>query len=139
DSSLKLNIIGKNPPADIRKLAVKYVNVHLHGFVDDIVPFYEGASLYICPIKDGGGTKLKVLDAMAHGLPLLAHPVAMEGIDAIDRQHYYQAERGEEFVKLIIDLFHGVEDIELVGRRAKIKIYESYDYLAIGLKLCEIY
>ena len=41
----------------------------------------QRAQVYVCPIRDGGGTRLKVLDALAMGKPLVAHPIAVEGLD----------------------------------------------------------
>jgi len=137
---LCLDIIGKNPSSGIKELAGKYSNVRLHGFVNDIAPYYESAWLYICPIKDGGGTKLKVLDAMANGVPLIAHPVAMEGIDAIPGEHYYQASTALDFVNTIFDLYSKSSEVsEKIGANGKELIISKYDYKSIGEKLANIY
>lgn len=140
NKNLKLDIIGKNPPSDVRELASQFINVKLHGFVDDIEPYYERAWLYICPIKDGGGTKLKVLDALAHGVPLIAHPVAMEGIDAVSGVHYFQASAEQDFVDLIFDLHSKSPDfLHKVGLNGKDLIFSKYDYDCIGKNLAKIY
>lgn len=137
---LCLDIIGKNPSSLIKDLAGKYSNVKLHGFVNDIAPYYESAWLYVCPIKDGGGTKLKVLDAMANGVPLVAHPIAMEGIDAIPGQHYYQASTAQDFVNVIFDLYSkNSEAPEKIGANGKELIISKYDYKSIGKELANIY
>lgn len=138
--NLKLDIIGKNPPSDVRELASQFNNVKLHGFVEDITPYYENAWLYICPIKDGGGTKLKVLDALANGVPLIAHPVAMEGIDAISGVHYFQASTAQDFVDLIVDMYSKSPDVlHEVGLNGKELIFSKYDYHRIGKKMAKIY
>jgi glycosyltransferase involved in cell wall biosynthesis len=133
NANLTLDIIGKNPSSAIKELDGQFNNVKLHGFVDDIAPYYEKAWLYVCPIRDGGGTKLKVLDALAHGVPLVAHPVAMEGIDAISGVHYFQASTAQDFVNLILDLNSKSPDVlHEVG-------FSKYDYSRIGTKLAKIY
>lgn len=139
NSSLNLDIIGKNPPSDIRDLANQYNNVRLHGFVDDIAPYYRKAWLYVCPIKDGGGTKLKVLDAMANGVPLVAHPIAMEGIEAEIDKHYLCATRPHDFVDVVLAAALNPEAIEIIGAQAKHFIFDHYNYESIGLKLSNIY
>lgn len=138
--NLSLDIVGKNPSSEIINLASKFSHVKLHGFVNDIAPFYETAWLYICPIRDGGGTKLKVLDAMANGVPLLAHPVAMEGIDAIPGEHYFSASTPQEFAELIWRLSNVPScEIEEIGNKARELISSSYDYDQIGKTLSSIY
>jgi glycosyltransferase involved in cell wall biosynthesis len=140
NANLTLDIIGKNPSSAIKELAGQFNNVKLHGFVDDIAPYYEKAWLYVCPIRDGGGTKLKVLDALAHGVPLVAHPVAMEGIDAISGVHYFQASTAQDFVNLILDLNSKSPDVlHEVGLNGKELIFSKYDYSRIGTKLAKIY
>lgn len=140
NANLTLDIIGKNPSSAIKELAGQFNNVKLHGFVDDIAPYYEKAWLYVCPIRDGGGTKLKVLDALAHGVPLVAHPVAMEGIDAISEVHYFQASTAQDFVNSILDLNSKSPDVlHEVGLNGKELIFSKYDYSRIGTKLAKIY
>lgn len=137
---IRLDIIGKNPSFEISQQAEKFSNVKVHGFVNDISVFYENAWLYICPIKDGGGTKLKVLDAMANCVPLIAHPVAMEGIDAISGVHYFQASTAQDFVNLIIDIYSKSPDVlNEVGMNGNKLIFSKYDYKGIGKKLAHIY
>src|SRR5690606_28088086 len=63
---LQMHIIGKNPDPELSELAAGARGVSVHGFVDDIDSFYRASDVFVCPIHDGGGTKLKVLDAMAH-------------------------------------------------------------------------
>lgn len=137
---LSLDIVGKNPPIEIVNMAKKFSGVRLHGFVSDIVPFYQSAWLYICPIRDGGGTKLKVLDAMANGVPLLVHPVAIEGIDAVSGEHYFSASTPQEFTDLIVRLSKmPSSEIERVGEKARELIFSKYDYDQIGRMLSSIY
>lgn len=137
---ITLDVIGKRPPADIVEVASKYGNIKLHGFVDDISHFYRSNWLYICPIMDGGGTKLKVLDAMANGIPLLAHPVSMEGIDAVEGQHYWSAEASDDFVRQVKALSHAdQEKINRVAENAQRLMFEKYDYELIGQKLAGVY
>ena len=68
------------------------------GFVDDVRPWVQGAAIYVCPIRDGGGTRLKVVDALAMGMPLVATALAVEGLGLTEGRHYVRAEAPEEYV-----------------------------------------
>lgn len=135
-----LDIIGKCPPADLVSLASEETNVKLHGFVDDISNFYSEGWIYICPIMDGGGTKLKVLDAMANKILLVAHPVAVEGIDATPNIHYISASNVQEFISAILSVSEMPRArIEFMESASRDLILEKYDYEKIGRVLSESY
>ena len=78
---LTLDIAGSNPPRVVVEAARSLADVRVHGFVPDIRSMVEAAALFVCPIRDGGGTKLKILDAFAMQKCVVAHPIACEGID----------------------------------------------------------
>lgn len=140
DKNLILDVVGKNPTPEIRDLAARYKTVNLHGFVDDIKPFYRTKKLFICPIRDGGGTKLKILDAMANSIPILAHPVAFEGIDAVPNVHYFAASNAEEFAEQIRKISCLADEVlNEMTTRAFLLVRERYDYLSIGRRLADLY
>lgn len=74
----RLVIAGSNPPASLRHLAGDRVTVT--GYVDDLEPHYRRAGVFAAPNLTGAGVKFKVLDALRHGLPVVATPIAAEGI-----------------------------------------------------------
>lgn len=100
----ELHFVGKAPPQWLTECAAVDRSIVVHGFVPDIRSHYEGAGVFVCPIRDGGGTKLKILHAMAHGVPIVAHPIAIEGLDV-------EADR---------DLLVGETPIELAGCIARV-------------------
>ena len=87
------------------KIIKKDKNLIVTGFVDDVRPYIEKAHVYICPIRQGGGTKLKVLDALAMEKPVVAHPVSIEGIGLIPEKHILIGKEPSEFVFQIGRLF----------------------------------
>ena len=72
--------------------------VHFRGFVDDLGEALAGYDILVAPIRFGGGTKLKVLDAMAHGIPLVTTSVGAEGLPLVHREHAWIADTAESFV-----------------------------------------
>ena len=127
-----VDIIGANPPAELLELARQDSRFRVLGFVDDMRPAMEQAAVYVCPITDGGGTKLKILDALAMGKAVVSHPVACEGIDVVDGQSACFAQSAEQFVEQILLLCDDDEARSLMGKNARILAEERYAYKAIG-------
>ena len=92
-----LTVVGRQPSPELLA-AARDPRVTAAGFVDDVRPHLAAAQVCVYPIRDGGGTRLKVLDAFSMGKPLVATRLAVEGIEAVDGVHYLSAETAEEFV-----------------------------------------
>jgi len=133
------DIIGANPPEFLSELAEKDKNFRVHGFVDDMRPFLEKASIYICPIRDGGGTKLKILDAFAMGKAVVAHPIACEGINTIDGVNVVYANDIGTYVEKIIKLINNADYREQLGKAARQLVEQEYSFVNIGEKLSNLY
>lgn len=137
DPSLHVDIVGANPPRDLVELARRDDRFLVHGFVDDIRPLLDRAAVYVCPITDGGGTKLKILDALAMGKAIVAHPVACEGIDIVANENVLLAETVDEFVSAIHGLLEDESLQERLGGNARELAVEKYAYDRIGAELAE--
>ncbi|MFQ3262052.1 glycosyltransferase family 4 protein [Reinekea sp.] len=131
---IKVDIIGRGTVNGLSRLASSNKSVKAHGFVDDILPFMEKASVYVCPIRDGGGTKLKVLDALAMGVPLVAHPVACEGINVTDGKDVLFASTPIEFAKQINRIINEKGLGEKLSQNGIDLIDKYYSYRKIGEK-----
>ncbi len=97
----RLTIVGASPPQQILDLAARDRRVTATGFVDDVRPYMERAQVYLCPMRDGGGTRLKILDALAMGVPIVATQMALEGIDVVAEQDVLVADEPAAFVRQI--------------------------------------
>lgn len=75
-----LTVVGRNPTPALRSLAEREHGVTITGRVNDVRPFMERAALYVVPLRIGGGTRLKIFEAMAMGLPVLSTRVGAEGL-----------------------------------------------------------
>ena len=105
---LTLDVAGANPPRAIVETARSLADVRVHGFVRDVRPMMDAAALIVCPIRDGGGTKLKILDAFAMQKCVLAHPIACEGIDVTADANVVFAVEPEEWLRRIDELLGDV-------------------------------
>ena len=127
-----IDIIGANPPQEVTALAARDPRVRVHGFVPDVRPFFARASVAICPIWDGGGTRIKVLDGLAQGMPLVATSIGAEGIDVVRDRDLLLADTPEEFAQAIGRVFDDAalrQRLEINGRRLVESIY-SWDSIA---------
>jgi glycosyltransferase involved in cell wall biosynthesis len=100
----RLTIVGASPPQSILDLAARDRRVTVTGFVEDVRPYMERAQIYLCPMRDGGGTRLKILDALAMGVPIVATQMALEGIDVVPETDVLVANEPGEFVRQIVRL-----------------------------------
>ncbi|MXS79183.1 glycosyltransferase [Nitrosomonas sp. JL21] len=136
---ISVDIIGKFPSKKIRQYADSDKRIKVHGFVDDISVFYESASIYICPIRDGGGTKLKVLDALAHRLPLVADRIACEGLDIIDGFHALLSRDSQDMAEKILYLLQNSHTAQQLQENGYGLVVGKYDFSLIGKKLSDLY
>lgn len=133
---IKMTVIGKNAPSELQKLSKIDNNFIVTGFVDDVRPYIGKAAIYVCPIMNGGGTKLKILDALSMGKAIVAHPIACEGIAVVDGESVLFADTPEAFLQKIQLLLNNDKlrtKLETNGRLLVEKLY-SFDYIGQNLK-----
>ncbi|MEK9499420.1 glycosyltransferase family 4 protein [Gemmatimonadota bacterium DH-20] len=132
DPEMHCDIIGGSPPEDLVELAARDDRFHVHGFVDDIHPWLEQALAYVCPIRDGGGTKLKILDALAMSKAIVADPIACEGIDVTDGTNVLFATEPDAYVEAILRLRDDDELRDQLEENARRLAVERYSFRAVG-------
>jgi len=137
--NISVNIIGKNPPEKLIEISAHDKRVKLYGFVDDIRGYMNTSQVYVCPIDDGGGTKLKILDALAMAKSIVSNPIACEGIDVTNNDNVLFAQTPEEYVQQITHLFAKPSEIKRIGKNARNLIVSKYSYDIIGEDFRKIY
>jgi len=98
-----LHIVGSNAPQEIKDLAQP--DVIVHGFVENIQPLLDAARINIAPLRYGAGTKGKVVQAMAFGLPTVGTSIAFEGMHIDDGISARTADSSEDFCMAIVALY----------------------------------
>jgi polysaccharide biosynthesis protein PslH len=132
---ITLDIVGAGAPQSLADLAASLNGVNLRGYVPDVRPWIDNASIYVCPIRDGGGTKLKILDAMSMGQCIVAHPVACEGINVVDGRDVVYATEPVDFVDRILELLPDSSRRESIGAAARQTAAREYSFASIGAVL----
>lgn len=122
---IECTFVGRNPPADIQALAA-IPGVHITGTVDDVRPYVGRAAVYVVPLRIGGGTRLKILEALAMGRAVVSTTVGAEGLDAVSDRHIVLADDPQAFAKSILQLLDDPErclDLATEGRRLVERCY----------------
>jgi glycosyltransferase involved in cell wall biosynthesis len=132
----QLNVLGKNDEGLSFPLERR---IAMHGFVDDTRPYLERAAAVAVPIRVGGGTRLKVLEAMSMGKAMVSTRVGVEGIEVQDREHVLIADTAEEFAAALHELLGNPGLRRELGRAARRLVCERYRWDAIGRSLLEAY
>jgi sugar transferase (PEP-CTERM/EpsH1 system associated) len=133
----RLTVVGRNPAPSLHALADDHVE--LTGRVDDVRPYVRDADVFVAPLRVGGGTRLKILEAMALGVPVVSTTVGAEGIDARDGEHLLLADRPEAFADAVAALARDAERRAALSARGRALVVERYDWQAVTEPLVETY
>lgn len=137
DPDRKAMIVGKDPPAEL--VALEDARVTLPGYVDDVRPALDRASIYICPIRTGGGTRLKILDALAMAKPVVATGMSVEGLGLEDGIHYLRADTASEYVAQVRRLEDDAELRESLAKAGRRLVEREYSWEVVSSRLYEAY
>lgn len=91
-SDAKFVIVGRQPPAEIQALASSGRNIEVTGTVPDVRPHLRGSHVVVVPLRIGGGTRLKILEAMAAEVPVVSTRIGAEGLCVADGRHLLMAD-----------------------------------------------
>ncbi|MBI3649759.1 MAG: glycosyltransferase [Acidobacteria bacterium] len=134
---LLFTVVGRKPAAAIRALE-KLPNLEVTGTVDDVRPFYSEAFVAVVPLRIGGGSRLKILEAMAAGVPVISTRLGAEGLELKDRENFLLAETSADFCKALVELSEETLRQNLI-HTARSLVRERYDWAAIGKILFNSY
>lgn len=134
-----MNVIGGQPPAEVVAASGADARIKVHGFVPDVRPFMARSSVYVAPIRVGGGTRLKILDAFAAGKAVVSTAVGCEGIDCIDGEHIVIANTPGDIANRVVYLMQHPEKRREIERNARRLAENSYSWHIIGEKLRNLY
>jgi polysaccharide biosynthesis protein PslH len=128
-------IVGRNPGRRVQKLASDSIEVT--GSVPSVQGHLQEAAVVVVPLRIGGGTRLKIYEAMAMGKAVVSTSIGAEGLDVHDGQDIVLTDRADAFAEAVKTL---LQDVELRGRyeRAAANLARQYDWPEIGKRFAEV-
>ena len=132
-SDIDFVVVGRSPGQEVRALASDRVRVT--GTVDDVRPYYRNAECLVVPLMVGGGTRLKILEAMAAGVPVVSTRVGAEGIEAESGRDLLIADSPADIVTAIDELLIDGEKRHRLSEAARELVRVRYDWRTVAAKL----
>lgn len=109
------------------------------GFVPDLKVAQQRAAVFIAPLREGGGSKLKVLEAMAAGLPLVSTVEGVSGLNVNDGVHYRQGNTPQAMAQALVDMMRHSNQARLIGETGRRYVTENHDWEIAATQLESIY
>jgi polysaccharide biosynthesis protein PslH len=135
---LIFTIVGRDPAHEVRAL-VTHPGIEVTGTVDDVRPFYREALAAVVPLKVGGGSRLKILEAMAAGVPVVSTTLGAEGLDVHDGEDTLIADTDAQLAEKIVSVIESEELRQRLSAAGRALVSERYDWSRLGVKLFETY
>jgi sugar transferase (PEP-CTERM/EpsH1 system associated) len=135
----RLYVVGRNPSNKILNLQRKEADIVVTGYIADVRPYVVQGAVYIVPLRIGGGSRLKIVEAMAMGKAVVSTSIGCEGIDVLDNEDILIADEPEKFAANVIRLLKNNELCNKLGVNARRLAESKYSWAIIGRKLNEVY
>jgi polysaccharide biosynthesis protein PslH len=133
-----VNIVGARPVAEIRALASD-PKIFVTGAVPDVREHAASCGVFIVPLRSGSGMRVKILNALAMGLPTVSTTVGAEGIAVRDTEHLLLADTPEAFAAAVVRLLSDRELALQLGKNGRRLMETHYGWDAVGTQLRKIY
>ena len=136
---IRFVVVGRNPSRRLRDLAAADANIVLTGRVEDIRPHVQRAGAFVVPLLSGSGTRLKIIEAMAMGVPVISTTVGAEGIAARSGVHLHIADDPASFSRAVIHVLQDSQDASSLSNHARALVENQYGWPAICRALLKSY
>jgi glycosyltransferase involved in cell wall biosynthesis len=132
-------VVGRRPAPDLVARGQRDPRIAVTGEVASVDPYWARASVYVLPMRVGGGTRFKALETMAAGLPLASTPLGMEGIAAQDGTHYLAGATAGALADGVVRLLDDQGLRERLAEAAGRLVRERYDWRVVAPRLLDAY
>jgi glycosyltransferase involved in cell wall biosynthesis len=134
----ELFIVGRRPFQKVKDLAEDQ-KVVVTGYVNEVLPFYQCCDVTVVPLRAGGGTRLKILESMALGRPVVSTSIGCEGLDVVDGEHLLVADSPKLFSEHVVRLLSDRKLYEHIRTNARQLVVSRYDWDVITKQLHDVY
>ena len=134
----RLIIVGRNPSPKFQKFVSNFTNVRITGWVEDTRPYIAESAVFIVPIRIGGGTRMKIYQAMAMGKAIVSTRVGAEGLPLKDDEHILFADDPNQFAQRVLWLLTNPSERSKIGESARKYVYENFRWEKVAEVFSEI-
>ncbi len=138
-SDICSDVVGATPPADVLAYMQPGSGVNVTGYVDDPLPYMQEAGVVVVPLRAGGGMRVKILNSLAAGLPVVSTTLGAEGIRTEHGKHLLIADRPQDFANAILRLLNNPALGNELGKNGRVLIENTYDYRVACSALEQVY
>ena len=122
-----LTVVGRNPSERL-KAAGAAAGVQVTGTVADVRPYVSEAAVYVVPLRIGGGTRLKIFEALAMNKAVVATGVGAEGLPVVHGEHYLRADSPGDFARAVVSLLEDPRGRRALGGAGRRFVEERYSW-----------
>ena len=131
EPGVSLSIVGRAPTPAVKRLAEEH-GVKVTGRVDDVRPYMKEAAVYVVPLRIGGGTRLKIFEAMSMGKAVVSTTVGAEGLPVTHGEHVVLADEPAAFAREVVHLLRDAARRASLEAAARALVVERYDWSAVA-------
>lgn len=133
-----LVVVGRNPSSRLLALAGKWPSVEITGWVPDVRPYLSQAEVVVVPLRIGGGTRIKIPEAMAMAKAVVSTPIGAEGLPFQDNKHIRIAAHARGFADAVVELLKNSQLRNEMENAARREVTENYSWEAVVDKLEDV-
>jgi glycosyltransferase involved in cell wall biosynthesis len=131
-------IVGRNPGDSVWRLAQEHPDVRVTGTVEDVRPFIGRAAVYVVPLRIGGGTRIKIFEAMAMARAVVSTNIGAEGLPVTNGLNIVLEDDPARFAAKIVELLRNAQERRRLGREARKLVVEGYTWDVAARRFGEI-
>ncbi|MBN2145987.1 MAG: glycosyltransferase [Anaerolineales bacterium] len=135
---LNLTIAGARPAPEVQALG-KLPGVKVTGFVEDMRPYFWNSAVCVVPLRNGGGTRLKILEAMAAELPVISTTIGAEGLKVTDGENILLADDPQQFVESICRTINSPSQYKWMQIKGRSLVESEYEWSRLAQELDQVY
>jgi glycosyltransferase involved in cell wall biosynthesis len=139
EPSARLCLVGRRPPAGLLRRVKACDGVSLHADVPDVRPFLARSGVMVVPLRIGGGSRVKILEAMASGLPVISTRVGAEGLEVVPGKHYIAADDSAALALALVSYLQDAQPAQDMARSCRDFVLDRYDWDKLAERLEQIW
>jgi glycosyltransferase involved in cell wall biosynthesis len=139
DPSARLCLVGRNPPEALRRQVTGMPGVELHGSVPDVRPYLADCGMLVVPLRIGGGSRLKILEALASGTPVVSTRIGAEGLCLEAGRDLTVVEDIEDLADALVNGIRDPQRMQTQSEYGRGRVLERYDWDRLAGQLEQVW